>query len=150
MEPTDGRHRRATRSNRAPRYRRRHPADPDRVVRSRDCLRAPGRFELGGTPSARTRLIAHLERKAVMRDTLRTLISSTDEGRERLLTTMQDIFAAARAQVYSEPVQVGDRTIITASEVISGGGFGFGSGMGAAPEADSATESDGAGGGAGG
>ena len=85
-----------------------------------------------------------------MRGSLRTLISSTDEGRERLLATMQDIFAAARARVYSEPVQVGDRTIITASEVVSGGGFGFGSGMGAAPEADGATESEGAGGGAGG
>jgi uncharacterized spore protein YtfJ len=47
---------------------------------------------------------------------------------------MEKIFSAARVgAVFGEPVQVGDYTVITASEVATGGGFGFGRGVGSAP-----------------
>ena len=87
-----------------------------------------------------------------MRDAFETLIRSTDSSQEALLDSMKDIFAAARpGLVYGEPLQDGDRTVITASEVVAGGGFGFGRGMGATPEqAASATNGAGAGGGGGG
>lgn len=90
-----------------------------------------------------------------MRDAFETLISSTDSAQERLLDAMKGIFAATRpGVVYGEPVQVGDHTVITASEVVAGGGFGFGRGVGPTPERDNGTETDeanaGAGGGAGG
>lgn len=49
------------------------------------------------------------------------------------------------AQVFGPPVQVGERTVITASVVQRAGGFGFGAGSGSDPR-----EGGGAGGGAGG
>jgi len=94
-----------------------------------------------------------------MSDTLSDLISSVDRAQEQAMTAMQSIFSAARVgAVYGDPIQAGDFTIITASEVVAGGGFGFGRGMGSAPasasssngEAAKATEATGGGGGGGG
>lgn len=86
-----------------------------------------------------------------MKDALETLLSSSDRSQEQLLDAMKGIFAAAQPRlVYSEPVQVGDQTVITASEVVAGGGFGFGRGLGAAPDRDHEAETDGAAGGGGG
>jgi uncharacterized spore protein YtfJ len=86
-----------------------------------------------------------------MKDTLETLINSSDRSQEQLLDAMKGIFAAAQpGVVYSEPVQVGDTTVITASEVVAGGGFGFGRGLGAAPERDHEADTDAANAGAGG
>jgi uncharacterized spore protein YtfJ len=92
-----------------------------------------------------------------MTNVIETLISSSDRTQEQLVEAMRGIFSAARpGVVYSDPVQVGEHTIITASEVISGGGFGFGRGIGTAPEredeipSDQANAGTGAGGGGGG
>jgi uncharacterized spore protein YtfJ len=42
---------------------------------------------------------------------------------------IEKIFAAAQpGTVFSEPVVLGDYTVITASDVVAAGGFGFGSG----------------------
>ena len=52
---------------------------------------------------------------------------------EQLPTLLGRIFAAAQPDaVYSKPVISGNYTIITASEVTSGGGFGSGTGFGPA------------------
>jgi uncharacterized spore protein YtfJ len=68
-----------------------------------------------------------------MIDTRNNLISFTQMNNEQLRTALERIFAAAQpGAVYSEPVVSGNYTIITASEVTSGGGFGSGVGFGAA------------------
>ena len=65
---------------------------------------------------------------------LSDLLSSVDRTQEQAMSTMEKIFSAARVgAVYSDPVQLGDYTVITASEVATGGGFGFGRGVGSAP-----------------
>jgi uncharacterized spore protein YtfJ len=72
-----------------------------------------------------------------MIDTRNNLVSLTDKNSEQLRTWSEKIFAAAQpGAVYSQPVVAGNYTIITASEVTSGGGFGSGVGFGpAAPSA---------------
>ena len=66
-----------------------------------------------------------------MIDTRNNVISLTDKNSEQLRTVLERIFAAAQpGAVYSEPVVSGNYTIITASEVTSGGGFGSGVGFG--------------------
>ncbi len=94
-----------------------------------------------------------------MSDALSDLISSLDRTQEQAMTATQSIFSATRVgAVYGDPIQAGDYTIITASEVVAGSGFGFGRGMGSAPasasssngEAAKATEATGGGGGGGG
>ncbi len=68
-----------------------------------------------------------------MIDTRNNLLALTDKSSEQLRTMMERIFAAAQpGAVYSEPVVSGNYTIITASEVTSGGGFGSGTGFGPA------------------
>jgi uncharacterized spore protein YtfJ len=68
-----------------------------------------------------------------MIDTRNNLISLTDKNNEQLRTWSERIFAAAQpGAVYSQPVVAGNYTIITASEVTSGGGFGSGVGFGPA------------------
>ncbi len=68
-----------------------------------------------------------------MIDTRNTLQSLTDKSSEQLRAMLERIFAAAQpGAVFSEPVVSGNYTIITASEVTSGGGFGSGVGFGPA------------------
>jgi uncharacterized spore protein YtfJ len=68
-----------------------------------------------------------------MIDARNTLQSLTDKGNEQLRPVLERIFAAAQpGAVFSEPVVSGNYTIITASEVTSGGGFGSGVGFGPA------------------
>ena len=113
---------------------------------------AAGRPRSRGSTKARVNDYFQEERPV---NVIETLINSSDKTQEQLVELMQGIFAAARTGVvYSDPVQVGEYTAITASEVISGGGFGFGKGFGAAPKLDdeiSTEEGDaGTGGGGGG
>lgn len=57
-------------------------------------------------------------------------------NQQQIIQTIADkIFAPAQAGVvYGEPVTVGSYTVITASEVVSGGGGGGGRGFGPAPQ----------------
>jgi len=69
-----------------------------------------------------------------MKEDLDSLIRSADQADERLLDSMRGMFAAAQPSiVYGEPRPIGGGSIITVSEVVSGGGFGFGRGIGTAP-----------------
>ena len=93
-----------------------------------------------------------------MTETVADMVSSVNKAQEQTLPIMEKIFSAAQARaVYSEPVQNGSYTVITASEVAAGGGYGFGRGLGSAPsaatedgEASRRTETAGGGGGGGG
>jgi uncharacterized spore protein YtfJ len=71
-----------------------------------------------------------------MTETTGELAAALEGGREVGREMTEKIFAAARpGAVFGEPVRVGDRTLITASEVVAGGGFGFGGGAGTGPGA---------------
>ena len=52
--------------------------------------------------------------------------------------------------IFSEPLEVGDRTVITAATVERAGGFGFGGGAASGPEDADEGQSGGGGGGGGG
>jgi len=66
-----------------------------------------------------------------MIDTRNNFLSFTDKSGEQLSTVLEKVFVAAQpGAVYSEPVVSGNYTIITASEVTSGGGFGSGASFG--------------------
>ena len=68
-----------------------------------------------------------------MIDARNNLLALTDRSSEQLRPMMEKLFAAAQpGAVYSEPVVSGNYTIITASEVTTGGGFGSGGGFGPA------------------
>ena len=68
-----------------------------------------------------------------MSDELKNLISSQDSRLEQGAKIMEKVFSAAQpGAVFGEPVTVGNFTVITASEVTSGGGFGTGFGIGPA------------------
>ena len=85
-----------------------------------------------------------------MADQPNELVRMFQEGEQRSLTVLEKLFGAAHTSaVYSEPIQQGSYTVITASEVMAGGGFGFGRGIGPA-DRDSATASGAGGGGGGG
>jgi uncharacterized spore protein YtfJ len=59
------------------------------------------------------------------------LTAALAQGSEQLNPVAERIFAAAQpGAVYSPPVQSGNYTVITASQVMSGGGFGSGMGFG--------------------
>jgi uncharacterized spore protein YtfJ len=74
-----------------------------------------------------------------MIDTANPLLSFTDSNREQISSMMERICAAAQpGAVYGQPVVCGNYTVITASEVASGGSFGSGISFG--PIATSATE----------
>jgi uncharacterized spore protein YtfJ len=65
---------------------------------------------------------------------------------EQLPSVIERIFAAARSNsVYSEPVVSGNYTVITASEVTSGGGFGSGIGLGPKTSPSQKEQTDGQG-----
>jgi uncharacterized spore protein YtfJ len=60
-----------------------------------------------------------------------------DRSGEQMRKTLDKIFAAAQpGAVFGQPVESGSYTLITASEVTSGGGFGVGMGRGPAPKQD--------------
>jgi uncharacterized spore protein YtfJ len=60
-----------------------------------------------------------------------------DRAGEQVPRILEKLVAAARPEaVFGPPVESGSYTIITASEVTSGGGFGFGTGRGPAPGSD--------------
>ena len=90
-----------------------------------------------------------------MSDTGESYASALERSGERLSVIAEKVWSAARpGAVFSEPVTAGDYTVITASEVGSGGGFGSGVGFGPAPSkqkqgapgADAAEQSTGGGG----
>ncbi len=67
-------------------------------------------------------------------DTINNFLSFTGKRNEQLSEITERIFTAARpGAVFSEPVTSGNYTVITASEVASGGGFGSGIGFGGEP-----------------
>lgn len=66
-----------------------------------------------------------------MIDTMSDILSETEKGNEKLSQVLGNLYAAARpSAVYSEPVTCGSYTVITACEVLVGGGFGSGIGIG--------------------
>jgi len=66
-----------------------------------------------------------------MIDTRTRILSLAEKTSEQSSALFDRIFAAAHSEaVYSKPVISGNHTVITASEVTSGGGFGSGGGIG--------------------
>ena len=64
-------------------------------------------------------------------------VSLIDRAGEQAPKILERLFAAAQpGAVFGQPVDAGGFTIITASEVTSGGGFGVGMGRGPAPKPD--------------
>lgn len=70
-------------------------------------------------------------------DSLGESASLIDRAGEQVPKTLEKIFAAAQpGAVFGQPVESGGYTLITASEVTSGGGFGVGTGRGPEPKPD--------------
>jgi uncharacterized spore protein YtfJ len=64
-------------------------------------------------------------------------VSLIDRAGEQASKMVEKIFAAAQpGAMFGQPVDAGSYTLITASEVTSGGGFGVGMGRGPAPKPD--------------
>jgi uncharacterized spore protein YtfJ len=64
-------------------------------------------------------------------------VSLIDEAGEQGPKMLEKILAAAQpGAVFGQPVEAGGYTLITASEVTSGGGFGIGTASGPAPTPD--------------
>ena len=60
------------------------------------------------------------------------IVVTAVKSQEQAVELVEKLFAVAQpGAVYSEPVAVGERTVMTASEVKVGMGFGFGTGGGA-------------------
>ncbi len=90
------------------------------------------------------------------------VMKSAEKNQEYVARTLEKLFVAAQpGTVYSPPVVSGNYTVITASEVMAGGGFGIATGFGGASSttpnsgeqnasAQSAQPSGGGGGGGGG
>lgn len=69
-----------------------------------------------------------------MSNEMEAYASFMDRTGERVSKIAEKMFSAAQpGAVFGEPVRVGDFTLITASEVASGGGFGSGMGFGPPP-----------------
>jgi uncharacterized spore protein YtfJ len=78
-----------------------------------------------------------------MIDTKTSPIAFAESNREQLLGVMGRICSAAQpGAVYGQPVVSGNYTVITASEVSSGGGFGYGSSFGPAATTSTRKVSD--------
>jgi uncharacterized spore protein YtfJ len=74
-----------------------------------------------------------------------------EKSQAQSLDTLNRLFDAASAEtVFGEPIQQGDYTLITASEVTVGLGFGFGVGGGEGTDDESEAGGEGYGGGGGG
>ena len=70
-------------------------------------------------------------------------IATTDKAHERAAEVLTELVSVAGAdKVFSEPVVVGDRTVITAAEVHTGMGFGYGLATGIRGRERDATESE--------
>jgi uncharacterized spore protein YtfJ len=69
-----------------------------------------------------------------------TPVRPVDAAGDRVVDGVASMLDASAARVYADPVQIGDRVVITAAAFESAGGFGYGA----------ATEGDGDGGGGGG
>ena len=70
---------------------------------------------------------------------------------QSMVPMMDRIYAAARPElVFGAPVEANGYTVITASEVMAGGGFGFGAGNAPTLNNESSQEAGGSGGGGGG
>jgi uncharacterized spore protein YtfJ len=68
-----------------------------------------------------------------MIDVKSRVLSIAEKASEQLPPVLEKVFAAAQPDaVYSKPVVSNNYTVITASEVASGGGFGSGAGFGPA------------------
>ena len=81
-----------------------------------------------------------------MIDVKNKVFSFAEKTSEHLPPLLERIFAAAQPDaVYSKPVMAGNYTVITASEVTSGGGFGSGAGFGPATPPSAEKQRDGAG-----
>ncbi len=62
------------------------------------------------------------------------IIAEAEKSQERSFELMEKLLAVAQpGSVYSQPVQSGSYTVITASELMAGIGFGYGVGGGSAP-----------------
>lgn len=95
-----------------------------------------------------------------MIDPTNTLLTLEEQRDKQFAQTLEKIYAATQpGAVYSEPVTVGNYTVITASEITAGGGFGSGFGFGSLfssaqqpeePSQPQAQPTDGGGGGMGG
>ncbi len=92
-----------------------------------------------------------------MADNSSEWVQSLDRTEERNAQVMDKVLAAAQpGVVYGPPVSKDGYTIITANEIMAGGGYGFGKGAGTAPTAPGETDQSqaaapgGAGGGGGG
>lgn len=90
-----------------------------------------------------------------MSDTTTTPPSAGDTSQEQIMGMAEKFFSAAQpGVVFGEPIAKGEYTIITAGEVMAGGGFGYGRGPVPQPEDGSAEaqrqEPMGSGGGGGG
>lgn len=69
-----------------------------------------------------------------MSDLLDQMGAELTHAEDKSLDAVGKLFETARAEaVWSPPVQVGDHTVITASEVLAAGGVGFGGGLGQGP-----------------
>lgn len=69
-------------------------------------------------------------------DAVSEFMAALERGREIGHEVTEKIFSAAHPRaVFGEPTRSGDYTLITASEVLAGGGFGFGGGTGVRPDA---------------
>jgi uncharacterized spore protein YtfJ len=67
-----------------------------------------------------------------MNEQLDGLVATAAKNQEQAMELVEQLFAVAQpSAVFSEPVTVGDQTVITASEVKVGMTFGFGIGGGA-------------------
>ena len=68
------------------------------------------------------------------------ILSVIEEGDRRTLGILERLFSAAHTSaVYGQPIQQGQYTVITASEIAAGGGFGFGRGVGPSTSGAAAT-----------
>lgn len=76
-----------------------------------------------------------------MNDATSNLFTLAETNERQFSDIWEKISAVARpGAVYSEPLTVGNYTVITASEVVLGGGFGSGLGFGSSPKASQPSE----------
>jgi uncharacterized spore protein YtfJ len=78
-----------------------------------------------------------------MIDVKSRVLSIAEKTSEQLPPVLEKIFAAAQPDaVYSKPIVSNNYTVITASEVASGGGFGSGAGFGPATPSSAEKQPD--------
>lgn len=76
-----------------------------------------------------------------MSDPTNPLLTFVEKREQQMSDLLEKVYSAARpGAVYSEPVTVGNYTVITASEIMAGGGFGSGLGFESSPASASQSE----------